>query len=105
MGTGFWAQYGHIPALRSVKGFDVVAISSRRKESAEQSAEKFDIPRAFGDPYKLINDPDVDLVAVVTPAPEHAPPGQSRDRGREGCLQRVAPHDPDRRLGGAPVPG
>lgn len=30
-------------------------------------------PAAYDDPYALIGDPDVDLVAVVTPSPGHAP--------------------------------
>ncbi|MFD6274686.1 Gfo/Idh/MocA family protein [Streptomyces sp. NPDC060209] len=73
IGAGGWASYGHIPALRTLPEFEVSAVSARRKESAEKAAEKFGIPHAYDDPYKLIGDPDVDLVAVVTPSPDHAP--------------------------------
>ncbi|WP_063127306.1 Gfo/Idh/MocA family protein [Nocardia fusca] len=73
IGAGGWARYGHIPALQTLPEFDVTAISARRKESAQKAAEKFGIPHAYSDPHELINDPKVDLVAVVTPSPEHAP--------------------------------
>ncbi|MFC8260722.1 Gfo/Idh/MocA family protein [Streptomyces sp. NPDC057291] len=73
IGAGGWASYGHIPALRTLPEFEVTAVSARRKESAQKAAETFGIPRAYDDPYKLIDDPEVDLVAVVTPSPEHAP--------------------------------
>ncbi|MFF3493240.1 Gfo/Idh/MocA family protein [Streptomyces sp. NPDC002795] len=73
IGAGGWASYGHIPALRTLPEFEVAAVSARRKESAQKAAEKFGIPHAYDDPHELINDPDVDLVAVVTPSPGHAP--------------------------------
>ncbi|MFF5563160.1 Gfo/Idh/MocA family protein [Streptomyces sp. NPDC012623] len=73
IGAGGWARYGHIPALRSLPEFEVAAVSARRKASARQAAQEFGIPRAYDDPRDLINDPDIDLVAVVTPSPEHAP--------------------------------
>lgn len=73
IGAGGWAGYGHIPALRTLPEFEVVAVSARRKESAQRAAEKFGVPHAYDDAHELINDPEVDLVAVLTPAPEHAP--------------------------------
>jgi predicted dehydrogenase len=73
VGAGFWAKYGHIPALQSLNEFQVTAVSARSKESAEKCAAQFDIPRAYDDPQALVTDPDVDLVVVLTPAPEHAP--------------------------------
>jgi len=73
IGAGGWATYGHIPALRSLPEFEVVAVSARRKESAEKTAETFGIPRAYDDPQELIAATNVDLVAVVTPSPGHAP--------------------------------
>ncbi|WP_030605605.1 Gfo/Idh/MocA family protein [Streptomyces fulvoviolaceus] len=73
IGTGFWASYGHIPALRTLPEFEVVAVSARRKESAQQAAEKFGIPHAYEDAHDLIKDPDVDLVAVLTPTSQRVP--------------------------------
>lgn len=72
IGAGGWTRYGHIPALQSLDEFEVTAISARRRESAEKAAAEFGIARAYDDPQALIDDPDVDLVAVLTPAPQHA---------------------------------
>lgn len=72
IGAGGWANYWHIPALQALKEFDVVAVSSRKQETAEKTAAQLNIPLAFGNEEALIDHPDVDLVAVVYPAPEHA---------------------------------
>ena len=72
IGAGGWAKYGHIPALQALNEFEIVAVSNRKKETAEQTAKQFGIKYAFGDEQSLINHPEVDLVAVVAPAPEHA---------------------------------
>lgn len=72
IGAGGWAKYGHIPALQTLEGFEVVAVSSRKQETADATAKEFGIRHAFGDEQALIDHPDVDLVAVVAPAPEHA---------------------------------
>jgi predicted dehydrogenase len=73
LGAGGWTKYGHIPALQTLKAFEVVAVCSRKQESAEKTAAQFSIPRVFGREQDLIDHPDVDLVAVVYPAHEHAP--------------------------------
>jgi len=72
VGAGGWAKYGHIPALKVLEEFEIVAVSNRKKTTAEETAKQFHIKHAFGDEHALINHPDVDLVAVVAPAPEHA---------------------------------
>ncbi|MDB5296620.1 MAG: putative oxidoreductase [Phycisphaerales bacterium] len=72
IGAGGWAKYGHIPALRALPEFEIVALSSRRQETADDYAATFGIPHAFGDEQSLIAHPDVDLVAILAPAPEHA---------------------------------
>jgi hypothetical protein len=35
IGAGGWAKYGHIPALRSLENFEIVAVSSRQMATAE----------------------------------------------------------------------
>lgn len=72
IGVGGWAKYGHIPALRTLEAFQITAVSSRKQETADRTAAEFNIPFSFGDEQALIDHPDVDLVAVVAPAPEHA---------------------------------
>jgi predicted dehydrogenase len=72
VGAGGWTKYGHIPALKALDEFEIVAVSNRKKEKAEETAKQFHIKHAFGDEQSLISHPDVDLVSVVAPAPEHA---------------------------------
>jgi len=73
IGVGNWARYGHIPALQSLKdSYTITAVSSRKISKAQELAKSFDIPHAFADPQELIEHPEVDLVAVLPPAPEHA---------------------------------
>ena len=72
VGVGNWARYGHIPALKLLPEYDIVAVSSRSLEKAEEIGRTYDIPRRYGDMQQLIDDAEVDLVAVLSPAPEHA---------------------------------
>ena len=72
IGAGGWARYGHIPALGTLDDFEIVAVASRTQESADRLAAQFNIPHAFGDHEDLIADPDIDLVVVLAPGPEHA---------------------------------
>src|ERR1700712_2411210 len=72
IGAGGWAKYGHIPALQSLPEFEIVAVSSRRKELADEYAARFGIRHAFDEPQALVTHPEVDLVVILAPAPEHA---------------------------------
>lgn len=72
IGVGGWATYGHLPALETLDSVEVVAVSSRSLEKAEQLAAEHGIAHAFDDYEQLVSHPDVDLVVVPAPAPEHA---------------------------------
>lgn len=52
-------------------GLDVVAVGSRRIDSARAFAETYDIPHAHGSYEELVADPDVDIVYIATPHPSH----------------------------------
>lgn len=77
IGAGGWAKYGHIPALQSLEDFEIVAVSSRRQAVADEYAAKFNIRHAFDNEQALITHPDIDLVVVLAPAPEHARPAKA----------------------------
>jgi predicted dehydrogenase len=72
VGVGNWGRYGHIPVLQLLPDFEIVAVASRRKDYARETAQRFSIAHAFPDANELINHPDVDLVVVLPPAPQHA---------------------------------
>ncbi|MGW0282894.1 Gfo/Idh/MocA family protein [Streptomyces sp. NPDC003236] len=50
---------------------EIVAVASRRQESAEAFAERFGVTRAYGDWESLAADPDIDVVYVATPHAAH----------------------------------
>ncbi|MEY9990887.1 putative dehydrogenase [Streptomyces sp. V4I8] len=50
---------------------DVVAVASRSQASADAFAERFGIPRAYGDWNALAQDGDIDVVYVATPHSAH----------------------------------
>jgi predicted dehydrogenase len=97
IGAGGWAKYGHIPALRTLDDFEVVAVSSRSKRTAERLAAAFEIRHEFDDHNDLIADPDVDLVVILALAGTRTA-HQSSHRRRKGRLQRVAAYDQHRRV-------
>jgi predicted dehydrogenase len=72
VGVGNWATYGHIPALKLLPQYEIVAVCSRSIEKAKATAKKFDIEHAVSRVEDLVNLPGLDLVAVLPPAPEHA---------------------------------
>lgn len=71
IGTGGWARYGHIPTLQALDDFEIVALAGRNKEKVEQYAAQFGIAQAYGTPEDLLSNPDIDLVVVLAPTPEH----------------------------------
>lgn len=52
-------------------GLDVVAVGSRRIDSAREFAAQYDIPHVHGSYDELVADPDVDIVYIATPHPGH----------------------------------
>lgn len=66
-----WAAVAHIPALRALPDYEIVALSTTRMESARAAAEEFGVAKAYDNHQDLVNDPDVDLVAVTVMVPHH----------------------------------
>jgi predicted dehydrogenase len=67
-----WAAQAHIPALRSLSDdFEITALSTTRRESADAAGELFGVPAAFDNHHELVNSPTVDVVAVTVKVPYH----------------------------------
>jgi len=67
---------GHIAekaarTLAAMEDCEALAIGSRTLEKAQDFAERFEIPRAYGSYDDLLADPDVDLVYVALPHTLH----------------------------------
>jgi len=55
----------------TTSGLHVVAVGSRSLEKARTFADRFAIPTAHGSYEELVADPDVDIVYIATPHPQH----------------------------------
>jgi predicted dehydrogenase len=58
-----------IPAMQRGTYCDIVAIASRNKAQAQETASRLHIPVVYGSYEELLNDPDID--AVYIPLPNH----------------------------------
>ena len=70
IGTGWIAEKAAI-TLNGLTECEAYAVGSRKKETAEAFAAKWNIQKAYGSYADLIADPDVDLVYIGTPHSHH----------------------------------
>src|SRR5438477_8136927 len=67
-----WAAQAHIPALKSLSDdFEITALSTSRRASADAAGELFGVPRAFDNHQDLVTSDAVDVVAVTVKVPHH----------------------------------
>ncbi len=57
-----WALAAHIPALQALPNYEIRAVSTSRRESAEKSAQTLGVALAFDNHTDLIARPEIDLV-------------------------------------------
>ncbi|MEV5385620.1 Gfo/Idh/MocA family oxidoreductase [Streptomyces sp. NPDC052721] len=68
---GGWASISHIPALRALPDFELRAVSTSRRESAEAAVREFGVEAAFDNHAALLAHPGVDVVVVAVKVPHH----------------------------------
>src|SRR5438034_314879 len=66
-----WATTAHIPALRALPNYEIVALGAHSAESARAVGEAFGVNAVFSDHEQLVTRPDVDVVAVTVKVPHH----------------------------------
>jgi predicted dehydrogenase len=66
-----WARAAHVPAIQALAGLDLVAVATRRQESADAAAAAFGAREAYGDALDVIGSEDVDIVAVASTVSSH----------------------------------
>src|SRR2546421_4578193 len=67
-----WAAQAHIPALKSLSDdFEITALSTSRRESADSASKLFGVPIAFDNHQDLVNSTAVDVVAITVKVPYH----------------------------------
>jgi myo-inositol 2-dehydrogenase / D-chiro-inositol 1-dehydrogenase len=75
IGCGKSAEVYQMPGLRQVKDIDVIAASDIDRERLERFAERFSVKHSFVDYHEMLNCPDIQAVAVITPTRFHAETG------------------------------
>lgn len=67
-----WAGRAHMPAFAAgIPGAELVAVSTTRQESADESAAKFGARYAYDNHHDLLANPEVDVAAVSVKLPMH----------------------------------
>lgn len=66
-----WASGTHIPALQHLEEYELTAVGTSNKESAQKSAEAFEATHGFDQIEELAQHDDVDMVVVSINVKEH----------------------------------
>jgi predicted dehydrogenase len=66
VGTGSWAQRAHLPGWQRDGRAEVVALADTNPDALARAAATFGVPRTVADYRDLLEDPDIDVVDVVT---------------------------------------
>ena len=68
-----WSQRAHLPALLRLPEYELTAVCTSRRETAEESARHYGAALAFHDYREMAAHPDVELVSVSVRVPMHHP--------------------------------
>ena len=73
IGAGKIAQNRHLPLLQQVPGVEITHAWSRREETAQTAAQRFNIPNLADRWERIIENRDIDAVVIATPPNLHLP--------------------------------
>jgi len=66
-----WSMRAHLPALLALPEFELTAVCTAHRETAEESAKRYGARLAFHDYHEMVRHPDIDLVSVSVRVPLH----------------------------------
>ena len=66
-----WGARAHIPAIQALPELELVAVCTTRRETAEETAQRYGIRLAFHSYEEMVSHPDVDVVSVCVRVPGH----------------------------------
>jgi predicted dehydrogenase len=66
-----WARAAHVPALQALSNYEIRAVSTTRRATAERSAEALGALLAFDNHHELVTRPEVDLVVIAVNVTRH----------------------------------
>src|SRR5277367_5300748 len=71
VGFGNWAKHGHVRVLSLLPHYELTALYSQRADAAAEGARTYGFRHVVSSLDELVNHPEVDLVVVLTTAPQH----------------------------------
>ena len=66
-----WSYRSHIPALLALPEYELTAVCTAHRATAEESAKQYGVPLAFHDYHEMVKHPDIDLVSISVRVPLH----------------------------------
>jgi predicted dehydrogenase len=72
IGVGNWAKHGHLRVLKLLPQYELTAVYSQRSSASADIAREYEVKHVVQSVDELVNHPEVDLVVVLTTAPQHA---------------------------------
>ena len=66
-----WGMRAHLPAFLNLPEYDLAAVCTTRRETAEESTKAYGARKAYWDYRELVADPEIDVVDVCVRAPSH----------------------------------
>lgn len=73
VGTSWWADAMHLPALASHPNVQTIAICGRNRETAEAIAKTWNIPQVYSEYEEMIEKANLDAIIISTPNDSHYP--------------------------------
>lgn len=73
VGTSWWADAMHLPALASHEGARTLAICGRNRDNARKVAQTWEIPQVYTDYREMLDHADLDAIIIATPNSSHYP--------------------------------
>jgi len=81
-----WGSLVHLPALKLVPEYEVIAVCGQRAERAAEIAARAGVPESTGDWEQLAQRDDLDLIVVAAPVALHYPMVAAAVRGGKHVL-------------------
>ncbi|MBN1852424.1 MAG: Gfo/Idh/MocA family oxidoreductase [Pirellulales bacterium] len=70
IGLGWFGEV-HADTLAAMPGVQLAAVCTRRPDRLNEVADRFAVPKRYADYHRLLADPDIDAVSIVTHVDDH----------------------------------
>ena len=96
VGSGRWAVRSHIPGWQRDPRCTVVGVADQDLDAAKAAGQEFGIDRVAADWHELVEDPDIDVIDVVTSDTGHFEVSMAAlENGKHVLCEKPVHHDAD----------